>query len=210
MIRLVIVDDHAIVRSGLRQIAQSEADIEVVGEAADSGELLDVLRKQESDVVLMDISMPGKNGLDALKLVKERWPATAVLMLSMYPEDQYAVRSVKAGASGYLHKNSPPETVIQAIRTVSKGKKFITPELAEQLATHIGQDADQPLHERLSDREYQTMSMIASGHTLSQIAEQMSLSPKTVSVYRARLLEKMRLKNNAELTHYALKHKLVE
>jgi DNA-binding NarL/FixJ family response regulator len=210
MIRLVIVDDHAIVRSGLRQIAQAETDIEVVGEAADSGELLDVLRKQESDVVLMDISMPGKNGLDALKLVKERWPTTAVLMLSMYPEDQYAVRSVKAGASGYLHKNSPPETVIQAIRTVSKGKKFITPELAEQLATHIGQDADQPLHERLSDREYQTMSMIASGHTLSQIAEQMSLSPKTVSVYRARLLEKMRLKNNAELTHYALKHKLVE
>lgn len=210
MIRLVIVDDHAIVRSGLRQIAQSEADIDVVGEAADSGELLDVLRKQESDVVLMDISMPGKSGLDALKLVKERWPTTAVLMLSMYPEDQYAVRSVKAGASGYLHKNSPPETVIQAIRTVSKGKKFITPELAEQLATHIGQDADQPLHERLSDREYQTMSMIASGHTLSQIAEQMSLSPKTVSVYRARLLEKMRLKNNAELTHYALKHKLVE
>lgn len=210
MIRLVIVDDHAIVRSGLRQIAQSEVDIEVVGEAADSGELLDVLRKQESDVVLMDISMPGKNGLEALKLVKERWPTTAVLMLSMYPEDQYAVRSVKAGASGYLHKNSPPETVIQAIRTVAKGKKFITPELAEQLATHIGQDADQPLHERLSDREYQTMSMIASGHTLSQIAEQMSLSPKTVSVYRARLLEKMRLKNNAELTHYALKHKLVE
>ena len=210
MIRLVIVDDHAIVRSGLRQIAQAESDITVVGEAADSGELLDVLRKQESDVVLMDISMPGKNGLEALKLVKERWPATAVLMLSMYPEDQYAVRSVKAGASGYLHKNSPPETVIQAIRTVAKGKKFITPELAEQLATHIGQDADQPLHERLSDREYQTMSMIASGHTLSQIAEQMSLSPKTVSVYRARLLEKMRLKNNAELTHYALKHKLVE
>lgn len=210
MIRLVIVDDHAIVRSGLRQIAQAESDITVVGEAADSGELLDVLRKQESDVVLMDISMPGKNGLEALKLVKERWPGTAVLMLSMYPEDQYAVRSVKAGASGYLHKNSPPETVIQAIRTVAKGKKFITPELAEQLATHIGQDADQPLHERLSDREYQTMSMIASGHTLSQIAEQMSLSPKTVSVYRARLLEKMRLKNNAELTHYALKHKLVE
>ncbi|QEI07210.1 response regulator transcription factor [Pigmentiphaga aceris] len=210
MIRLVIVDDHAIVRSGLRQIAQAETDINVVGEAADSGELLDVLRKQDSDVVLMDISMPGKNGLDALKLVKERWPTTAVLMLSMYPEDQYAVRSVKAGASGYLHKNSPPETVIQAIRTVAKGKKFITPELAEQLATHIGQDADQPLHERLSDREYQTMSMIASGHTLSQIAEQMSLSPKTVSVYRARLLEKMRLKNNAELTHYALKHKLVE
>jgi two-component system invasion response regulator UvrY len=210
MIRLVIVDDHAIVRSGLRQIAQAESDITVVGEAADSGELLDVLRKQESDVVLMDISMPGKNGLEALKLVKERWPTTAVLMLSMYPEDQYAVRSVKAGASGYLHKNSPPETVIQAIRTVAKGKKFITPELAEQLATHIGQDADQPLHERLSDREYQTMSMIASGHTLSQIAEQMSLSPKTVSVYRARLLEKMRLKNNAELTHYALKHKLVE
>ncbi len=210
MIRLVIVDDHAIVRSGLRQIAQAESDITVVGEAADSGELLDVLRKQEADVVLMDISMPGKNGLEALKLVKERWPTTAVLMLSMYPEDQYAVRSVKAGASGYLHKNSPPETVIQAIRTVAKGKKFITPELAEQLATHIGQDADQPLHERLSDREYQTMSMIASGHTLSQIAEQMSLSPKTVSVYRARLLEKMRLKNNAELTHYALKHKLVE
>ncbi len=210
MIRLIIVDDHAIVRSGLRQIAMSEEGIDVVGEAADMGELLDLLRKCEADVVLMDISMPGKSGLDALKVVKERWPSMAVLMLSMYPEDQYAVRSVKAGASGYLHKNSPPETVIQAIRTVARGKKFITLELAEQLASHLSQDTDQPLHERLSDREYQTMSMIASGHTLSQIAEQMSLSPKTVSVYRARLLEKMRLKNNAELTHYALKHKLVE
>ena len=210
MIRLVIVDDHAIVRSGLRQIAQAEEGINVVGEAGDCGELLDTLRKTEADVVLMDISMPGKSGLDALKQVRERWPKTAVLMLSMYPEDQYAVRSVKAGAAGYLHKNSPPETVIEAIRTVAKGKKYITPELAEQLATHLSQGDERPVHETLSDREYQTMAMIASGRTLTQIAEAMSLSPKTVSVYRARLLEKMKLKNNSELTHYALKHHLVE
>ncbi|GAA4327787.1 response regulator transcription factor RqpR [Pigmentiphaga soli] len=210
MIRLVIVDDHAIVRSGLRQIAQTDGGINVVGDAADSGELLDLLRKTETDVILMDISMPGKSGLDALKQVRERWPKMAVLMLSMYPEDQYAVRCVKAGASGYLHKNSPPETVLEAIHTVSRGKKYITPELAEQLASHLSQGDERPPHELLSDREYQTMSMIASGRTLTQIAEEMSLSPKTVSVYRARLLEKMKLKNNSELTHYALKHKLVE
>lgn len=210
MIRLVIVDDHAIVRSGLRQIAQAEEGIDVVGEAGDCGELLDTLRKTEADVVLMDISMPGKSGLDGLKQVRERWPKTAVLMLSMYPEDQYAVRSVKAGAAGYLHKNSPPETVIEAIRTVARGKKYITPELAEQLATHLSQGDERPVHETLSDREYQTMAMIASGRTLTQIAEAMSLSPKTVSVYRARLLEKMKLKNNSELTHYALKNHLVE
>ncbi|AZG09537.1 DNA-binding response regulator [Pigmentiphaga sp. H8] len=210
MIRLVLADDHAIVRSGLRQIAQAEEGISVVGEAADCGDLLDVLRKTEADVVLMDISMPGKNGLEGLKQVRERWPRIAVLMLSMYPEDQYAVRSVKAGAAGYLHKNSPPETVIAAIRAVARGKKYITPELAEQLATHLSQGDERPPHELLSDREYQTMVMIASGRTLTQIAEEISLSPKTVSVYRARLLEKMKLKNNAELTHYALKHKLVE
>ena len=210
MIRLVLADDHAIVRSGLRQIAQAEDGISVVGEACDCGGLLDVLRKTPTDVVLMDISMPGKSGLDGLKQVRERWPKVAVLMLSMYPEDQYAVRSVKAGAAGYLHKNSPPETVIEAIRTVARGKKYITPELAEQLASHLSQGDERPSHELLSDREYQTMVMIASGRTLTQIAEEMSLSPKTVSVYRARLLEKMQLKNNAELTHYALKHKLVE
>lgn len=210
MIRLVLADDHAIVRSGLRQIAQAEEGISVVGEAAESGDLLDVLRKTDADVVLMDISMPGKNGLEGLKQVRERWPRIAVLMLSMYPEDQYAVRSVKAGAAGYLHKNSPPETVIAAIRTVARGKKYITPELAEQLASHLSQGDERPPHELLSDREYQTMVMIASGRTLTQIAEEISLSPKTVSVYRARLLEKMKLKNNAELTHYALKHKLVE
>jgi DNA-binding NarL/FixJ family response regulator len=210
MIRLVIVDDHAIVRSGLRQIAQSEGGISVVGDAADCGELLDLLRKTDTDVVLMDISMPGKSGLDALKQVRERWPKMAVLMLSMYPEDQYAVRCVKAGASGYLHKNSSPETVLEAIHTVARGKKYITPELAEQLATHLSEGSERLPHELLSDREYQTMSMIASGRTLTQIAEEMSLSPKTVSVYRARLLEKMKLKNNSELTHYALKQKLVE
>ncbi|HCX32790.1 MAG TPA: DNA-binding response regulator [Rhodocyclaceae bacterium] len=209
-IRVLIADDHAIVRQGLRQILSETEDMIVAGEAANGVEALARVREGECEVVLMDVSMPDRNGIDALKLIKKEFPRLPVLVLSMYPEDQYAVRALKAGASGYLTKQSAPEQLVQAIRTVAAGRKYVSASLAQELANAIQDDGDKPLHEKLSDREYQTLCMIASGKTLSQIAAELNLSVKTVSVYRARLLEKMRMKNNAELTHYGLKCGLVE
>lgn len=208
-IRVLIADDHAIVRQGLRSILSDTADMEVAGEAENGVRALQMLRDGAWDVVLMDVNMPDRNGIDTLKLVKKEFPKLPVLMLSMHPEEQYAVRALKAGASGYLSKQSAPEQLVLAIRQVAAGKKYVSAEVAEQLATAITED-DRAPHERLSDREYQTLCMIASGKTLTQIGEELNLSVKTVSVYRARLLEKMKLKNNAELTHYGLKHGLVE
>lgn len=210
MIRVLIVDDHAVVRKGMHLITSSEPGIRICGEAGDYGELMHLLRKDAYDVLLLDIGLPGKHGIDVLKIVRETWPKMAVLILSMYPEDQYALRALKAGAAGYLTKDSAPERLVEAIQTVARGRRFITPSVAEMLATHLSDDRDQEPHEQLSDREFQTMRLIASGKQLSQIAEILSLSPKTVSVYRARLLEKMALKNNAEITHYAIKHGLTE
>lgn len=210
MIRVLICDDHAIVRQGLRQIIDEQQDMNTVAEAGGYPEVMKQLREHQADLVLLDISMPGKNGIEILKLVKKEFPKLVVLVLSMYPEDQYAVRAIRAGASGYLTKQSAADQLITAIRQVSAGRKYITPELAQALANTLGRDADAMPHETLSDREYQTLCLIAAGKTLSQIAEELSLSAKTVSVYRARLLEKMGLKNNAELTHYALKHGLVQ
>ncbi len=210
MIRVLIVDDHAVVRKGMHLIAGGEPGIRICGEAGDYGELMHLLRKDPYDVLLLDIGLPGKHGIDVLKIVRETWPKMAVLILSMYPEDQYALRALKAGAAGYLTKDSAPERLVEAILTVARGRRFITPSVAEMLATHLAHDHDQEAHELLSDREFQTMRLIASGKQLSQIAEILSLSPKTVSVYRARLLEKMALKNNAEITHYAIKHGLTE
>jgi len=209
-IRVMIADDHAIVRQGLRQILSDTEDLEVAGEACNGVEALHLSRQGEWDVVLMDVSMPDRNGIDALKLIKKEQPRLPVLILSMYPEDQYAIRALKAGAAGYLTKQSAPDLLVTAIRQVASGKKYVSPELAMELAEAISEDTDRPLHEKLSDREYQTLCMIASGKTLTQIAEELNLSVKTVSVYRARLLEKMRLRNNAELTHYGLKYGLVE
>ena len=210
MIRVIIADDHAVVRKGMRLIAGDHPGIDLCGEAADYGELMHLLRKGEYDVLLLDIGMPGKNGIDILKIVHESYPKMRVLILSMYPEDQYALRALKAGAAGYLTKDTAPERLVEAIQTVARGRRFITPSVAEMLAIHLTHDHDRAPHELLSDREFQTMRLIASGQQLSQIAETLSLSPKTVSVYRARLLEKTGLKNNAEITHYALKHGLVE
>ena len=210
MIRVIIADDHAVVRKGMHLIAGDQPGIDMCGEAGDYGELMHLLRKQECDVLLLDIGMPGKNGIDILKIVRETYPKMGVLILSMHPEDQYALRAFKAGAAGYLTKDSAPERLVEAIQTVAKGRRFITPNVAEMLATRLSDEHDLLPHERLSDREFQTMRLIASGHQLSQIAETLSLSPKTVSVYRARLLEKMGLKNNAEITHYAIKNSLVE
>jgi len=207
---VVLADDHAVVRRGIRQILTDHQDIEVVGEAANAGELTQLLRQQPCDVLLLDISMPGKNGIDALKALKKEWPRLQVLMLSMYPEDQFALRALRAGASGYLTKHAPLENLPEAVRRLASGKKYITPEAAEFMADVLDDNRDVPPHELLSDREFQTLRLIASGKTLSGIADELCISPKTVSVYRARLLEKMKLKNNAELTHYALKNNLTE
>jgi DNA-binding NarL/FixJ family response regulator len=209
-IRVMIADDHAIVRQGLRQILSDTEDMEVAGEACNGVEALRLSREGEWDVVLMDVSMPDRNGIDALKLIRKEQPRLPVLILSMYPEEQYAIRALKAGAAGYLTKQSAPDQLVTAIRQVASGKKYVSASLAMELADAITDDTDRPLHERLSDREYQTLCMIASGKTLTEIAEELNLSVKTVSVYRARLLEKMRLRNNAELTHYGLKFGLVE
>ncbi|TVO58180.1 response regulator [Denitromonas ohlonensis] len=209
-IRVMIADDHAIVRQGLRQILSDIEDMEVAGEACNGVEALQLSRDGQWDVVLMDVSMPDRNGIDALKLIRKEQPKLPVLILSMYPEEQYAIRALKAGAAGYLTKQSAPEQLVTAIRQVASGKKYVSASLAMELADAIGEDTDRPLHEKLSDREYQTLCMIASGKTLTQIADELNLSVKTISVYRARLLEKMRLRNNAELTHYGLKFGLVE
>jgi two-component system invasion response regulator UvrY len=209
-IRILIADDHAIVRHGLRQILSDSEDMTVTGEARNGVQALQLARESEWDVFLLDVSMPDKNGIDTLKQIKKEFPKLPVLMLSMHPEDQYAIRALKAGASGYLTKQSAPELLVTAIRQVASGKKYVSPSLAEELANAISDDSEKAPHEKLSDREYQTLCMIASGKNLTQIAEELKLSVKTVSVYRARLLEKMKLKNNAELTHYGIKHGLVE
>lgn len=209
-IRVLIADDHAIVRQGLRQILSDTPDLTVSGEAENGVQAVQMVRAGEWDVVLMDVSMPDRNGIDALKIIKKEFPRLPVLILSMYPEEQYAIRALKAGAAGYLTKQSAPELLVTAIRQVASGKKYVSPSLAEELANAIGDDSERPPHEKLSDREYQTLCMIASGKTPAEIAEALNLSVKTVSVYRARLLEKMNLRNNAELTHYGLKHGLAE
>ncbi len=209
-IRVLIVDDHAIVREGLKQILADTDDLEVGGEAETSVEAIKLARLQPWDLVLLDISMPDRNGLETLQQLKKEHPALNVLMLSMYREAQYAVRSLKSGAAGYLNKQSAPDQLVQAIRHVASGRKYITPELAEELASELSGDREALPHKSLSNREYQTLCMIAAGKTVSAIAETLALSVKTVSMYRARLLEKMHFQNNAELTHYAIKHGLVE
>jgi two-component system, NarL family, invasion response regulator UvrY len=209
MINILIADDHAIVREGLKRILADVPDMHVAGEASNGSEALDLVRKNKWDIVLLDISMPGRNGLDVLKLIKDEHPKLPVLMLSIYPEDQYAVRVLKAGASGYLTKESAPSQLVAAIRKVAQGGNYISQALAEKLVAGLQTNTDKNLHESLSDREFEILRLIASGKTLSQIAEQLLLSIKTVSTYRSRILEKMQMQNNAELTNYAIKNGLV-
>jgi two-component system invasion response regulator UvrY len=209
-IRVFIADDHAIVREGLKQILAESPDLMVAGEAENGLDAIKLFRKSKCHVMLLDISMPDRSGIDVLKQVKKENPEIAVLMLSMHREDQYAIRSLKAGASGYLTKQSAPRELVTAIRQVAGGQKYVSAALAQELASAIGDDHDIALHDTLSDREYQTLTMIASGKTVSAIAEELSLSVKTISEYRARLLVKMKLKNSAELTHYAIKNGLIE
>ena len=209
-IRVFIADDHAIVREGLKQILAESRDIIVAGEAENGVDAIKLFRKAKCHVMLLDISMPDRSGIDVLKQVKKEHPEMAVLMLSMHREDQYAIRSLKAGAAGYLTKQSAPQELVVAIRQVAAGQKYVSAALAQELASQLGDSHDCPLHEALSDREYQTLTMIASGKTVSAIAEELSLSVKTISEYRSRLLVKMKLKNSAELTHYAIKNQLID
>jgi DNA-binding NarL/FixJ family response regulator len=209
-IRVLIADDHAIVREGLKQILADTKDIVVAGEAEDGLDAVKLVRKGKCDVLLLDISMPDRNGIEVLKQVRKEFPKMIVLMLTMHREDQYAIRALKAGAAGYLNKQSAPAELVNAIRQVAGGRKYISPTLAQELANQVGEDREVPLHETLSDREFQTLTMIASGKTVSDIAAELLLSVKTISMYRSRLLQKMKLRHNAELTHYAIKNHLVE
>ncbi|MDH5551853.1 MAG: response regulator transcription factor [Nitrosomonas sp.] len=210
MIRIMITDDHAIVRQGLRQILSETDDLKVTGEAETGFQAIKIVRQKTFDVMLLDISLPDRNGIEILKQVKKDQPSLAVLVLSMHTEHEFAVRALKAGAAGYLNKQSAPAQLVTAIRQVAAGDKYVSPAVAQELANAIGTDADQPLHASLSDREFQTLCQIAGGKTLADISAEMFLSPKTVSVYRARLLEKLKLTNNSELIRYAIKNKLVD
>jgi DNA-binding NarL/FixJ family response regulator len=210
-LRTIVVDDHAIVRRGIVQILSEHSGIELVGEAGDYGQLRTLLRRVgEVDLIVMDVNLPGKDGIDILKALLAESPRLKVLVVSMYPEEQYAVRAFRAGAVGYLNKAGAPEKLMEAVEQISAGRKYVTPEIAQALIENLNAPEKGLPHEGLSDREFQTLKLIATGHRLSDIAEALALSPKTVSVYRARILEKMGMSNNAELTHYAIKHGLVE
>jgi two-component system, NarL family, invasion response regulator UvrY len=209
LIKVLIADDHAVVRQGLKQILAETNDLVVGGEATNTQEVLDKIRESEYDVIVLDITMPGRGGLDILREVKHERPKLPILILSMHSEDQFAVRALKAGASGYMSKESAPELLVKAIRKVHAGGKYISPSLAEKLAFDLESDSERPPHEKLSDREFQVMCMIASGKTVKEIADKLSLSVKTISTYRARILDKMKMKTNAEVTHYAIRNELV-
>lgn len=211
MIEVLVVDDHTLIRKGLKQLLDDTDDIRVTGEAESGMQAVKMAREQRYDLVLLDITLPDKYGIDILRQLKSQSPALPVLILSMHPEEQYAIRSIKAGASGYMSKQSAPSQLVAAIRQVASGKKYISNELAQQLADDLTQDKPQEIsHKILSNREYQTLCLIASGKSLSEMADIMSLSAKTVSVYRARMLEKMHLKNNAGAVRYAINNHLVE
>lgn len=209
MTRILIADDHAILRKGLRRILTEINEGYDIDEASNGYEVIEKIRERDYDLILLDISMPGLSGLDALKQIKAENPKLPVLILTMHPEEQYALRSLKAGASGYLTKESVPDELMNAIRKILRGGKYISNSLAERLAFAIDEKTEKQPHELLSDREYQVFCLIASGKGLTEIAEEMALSVKTVSTYRSRILEKMKMKSNAELIHYAIKNKLV-
>ena len=210
MINVVVVDDHAVVREGIKRIVSESGGMTVSGEASDGHEAIRVIKNQPCDVVLLDITMPNKSGLDVLKELHAASPRLPVLVLSMHPEDQYAVRVLRAGAAGYVTKDSAPAKLVQAIRKVVRGGKYVSPSLAEKLVYDLGTDTAKPVHEILSDREYQVLCMIASGKTVTEVAQELALSVKTISTYRVRILDKLQMKNNAELTRYAIKQGLVD
>jgi two-component system, NarL family, invasion response regulator UvrY len=215
MIKVILCDDHALIRRGIRDTLSDAPDIQVVGEASDYAELRGLMRTLSSgggnacDVLVLDINMPGRSGLDVMHVLKDEGSPVKVLVVSMYPEDQYAIRALRAGAFGYVNKGGDPQQIVQAVRTVAQGRKYVTPEIAQMLVESLTMPVTENAHDKLSDRELQTLVMIASGKRLSDIAEELTLSPKTVSVYRARVLEKLALQNNSELTVYAIRNGLV-
>jgi two-component system invasion response regulator UvrY len=210
MIKIAIVDDHAIVRAGLRQYLSEQVDLQVIAEAANGREALDIVRQGIVDVMLMDLSMPDQSGVDALAAIRARAPDLPVLILSGFPEAHYATTLLRQGASGYLNKECDPEEIVTAIRTVARGRKYITPAVAELLADTLGGNVDKPVHEQLSEREFQVFLRLAKGETIGHMADSMSLSVKTVSTYRTRVMEKMKLESNSDLTYYALKNGLIQ
>ncbi len=210
MLKILLGDDHAIVRRGLRQVLTEEFGQVAIGEASSGHAVVDAVREQEWDVVVLDINLPDKNGVEVLKEVKGLRPSILVVMLTMHPEEQYAMRTLKAGAAGYLTKESAPEELITAIRKVLRGGKYVSASLAERLASELAAGTEAPLHQKLSDREYQVLLGIARGNTVTETAEALSLSVKTISTYRARLLKKMKLQTTVELVRYALAHRLVD
>jgi two-component system invasion response regulator UvrY len=208
MIKVIIVDDHPVVRRGLKQIIEDEPDMQVVGEATNAGECFSLVRRMECSLVLLDITLPDRSGFDVLIQLKYERPGLPVLILSAHSEDQYAVRFIKAGASGYLMKEGAPEELVKAIRKVNAGGKYVSASLAEKLVSHL--DAlDKPPHENLSDREFQILRLIAQGKSLKDIADELCISEKTVSTYRSRIMEKMKMSTNSDLTRYALDHHLI-
>lgn len=210
MIGVMLADDHAIVRAGLKQVLGEAPDFVVVGEAANGQEVLDLVREKTPDVLLLDMSMPGKSGIDLIKLLKADYPKLPILVLSMHKEEQYAVRAIKAGAAGYLTKESAAELLVSAIRKVASGGKYISPTVAERLAMEYGSSREESPHTSLSDREYQIFQMIVAGTTITAIADQLSLSVKTVSTHKSRILQKMGKSSSAELIHYAIEHQLFD
>jgi len=210
MIRIIIADDHPIVRAGMKQIISEASDLMVADEASDGHKLLSKIRAENFDVVILDITMPHMDGLDVLKQLKIEKPKLPVIVLSIHPEDQYALRVLKAGASGYVTKASAPDELINAIRKVFRGGKYISPSIGEKLAFQLNANYEEMPHETLSDREYQVLCMLANGKTVTEIADKLVLSVKTVSTYRARILNKLDMKNTAELIHYAVQNKLVD
>ena len=209
MLRILLADDHAVVRQGVKQILAEAFAQATFGEARNAHELLALVGNERWDIVVLDLNMPDSNGLEALKQIKHDHPQLPVLILSMFPEDQYAVRTIRAGAAGYLNKESAPEELVQAIRKVLQGGQYISATVADELVQYARHEDDQPLHKHLSDREYQVLCLIASGKELKEISTELALSAKTISTYRARLLEKMNMRTNAELTHYAIQNSLV-
>ena len=207
--RIIIADDHAVVRRGLKEILASEHDMDVVGEAKDGDEALELVRKLDWDVAVLDFPMPGRSGVELIKEIKRRHPDRPVLVLSMLPEEAHAAQVFKAGGSGYINKESAGEELTAAIRKVANGGKYVSANFAEKLATDLAPDAEKPLHESLSDREYRVMWLLASGKQINQIAAEMFLSPSTVSTYRARILKKLKLTDNAALVRYAVKQQLI-
>lgn len=209
MIEVLIADDHAVVRRGLAQIISETMDMDVKAEAGTSAEVFEHVRASSFDVVVLDLNMGDASGLEVLKNIKAEYPDLPILILSVYPENQFAIRTLRAGASGYLNKDSAPEQLVKAVRRVAEGKRYVSPAVAEELLFQLDAESEGPRHESLSDREFQVLRMLSAGSTVSEIAENLNLSVKTISTYRSRVMEKMNMKSNAELTHYAIKNDLI-